>query len=345
MRVHAYLHYYPPLRYVGGELASAEFFEHLVGAGHKVDVYAKFVTTPYTRNGVRVMNSGFLGPVVSQEYDLFVTHPEIRASAMRLIEKRDRVPYVAIVHNTSAETLRSLERQTPDLTIANSEWTASKIPTSVENVHVVRPLSFRREYGNQPGEYVTMINLSVEKGVGMFSELAQRHPLYHFIGVKGGYRTQAENLPPNVLVMEHSPNIEVAYRKTKVLLVPSLTEAYGMVVAEAMQYGIPVIASDLPGIREVGGDAPIYCAPEDYRAWSQSLDLLMGNPGEWALRSLASMERGMFLYERSRADLRTFISEMERLGDRCACGLVGGDDECQIPCGLSARTSPAPDGL
>ena len=26
MRVHAYLHYYPPLRYVGGELASAEFF-------------------------------------------------------------------------------------------------------------------------------------------------------------------------------------------------------------------------------------------------------------------------------------------------------------------------------
>lgn len=345
MRIAAYLHYYPPLRYVGGELASAEFFEHLVGVGHKVDVYAKFVSTPYTRRGVRVMNSGFLGPVVARDYDLFVTHPEIRTEAMRLADQR--VPYVAIVHNTSAETLRSLERQAPDLTFANSEWTASKIPTSVENVHVVRPLSFRREYGHPPGEYVTMINLSVEKGVGMFSQLAQRHPLYNFIGVKGGYRTQTEarELPPNVLVLEHTPNIEVAYRKTKVLLVPSLAEAYGMVVAEAMQYGIPVIASDLPGIREVGGDAPIYCAPEDYPAWSQSLDLLMGDPIEWAARSLRSTERGTYLYQRSRADLDTLITEMRRAGDRCACGLVTGADECQIPCGLSARTSRATDGL
>lgn len=318
------------MRYVGGELTTAALLESLVQRGCKVDVYARYVTQPYVRNGVRVMNAGFLGPVVSRDYDLLITHPEIRTMAMQHADPR--VPYVAIVHNTRPETMRSLERQPPWMTIANSQWTASKIPEAASrNLHVVRPPSMYRATPT-PGEYVTLINMSVNKGVGMFTHLAQSQPLLPFLGVIGGYGAQQTIQPPNVLVGSHQGNMGLIYSMTKVLIVPSLIEAYGSVVAEAMQHGVPVIASDLPGIREAGGDAAVYVGPEDSVGWAHAVAELMGTPELWQERSDASFERGKVLYERSKEDLTAWGRLI--MDGRCECGLVGRDDECQNPCGL-----------
>ena len=44
---------------------------------------------------------------------------------------------------------------------------------------------------------------------------------------------------------------------------PSLYEGFGIPVLEAMSQGTPVIASDIPSLREVAGDAAIYFNPQD----------------------------------------------------------------------------------
>lgn len=44
---------------------------------------------------------------------------------------------------------------------------------------------------------------------------------------------------------------------------PSLHEGFGLPVAEAMAAGTPVIASDIPALREVGSDAPYYFDPRN----------------------------------------------------------------------------------
>ena len=53
------------------------------------------------------------------------------------------------------------------------------------------------------------------------------------------------------------------YKKAKVLVIPSLLEGFGLPVLEAMANNCLVLASDIPVLHEVGGDAAIYFNPND----------------------------------------------------------------------------------
>ena len=53
----------------------------------------------------------------------------------------------------------------------------------------------------------------------------------------------------------------------RAVLIPSFAEGYGMPVAEALAAGVPVIASELEALREVGGDVPDYLDPIDGLGW------------------------------------------------------------------------------
>jgi glycosyltransferase involved in cell wall biosynthesis len=61
------------------------------------------------------------------------------------------------------------------------------------------------------------------------------------------------------------------YRRAAAVLVTSDREGFGLPVAEAMACGTPVVASDLPVLREVGGPAGLYCAIGDIPAWREGV--------------------------------------------------------------------------
>jgi len=56
------------------------------------------------------------------------------------------------------------------------------------------------------------------------------------------------------------------------LLAPSQAEGFGLPVLEALAHWVPVIASDLPAHREVGGDVIEYAAHDDPSAWELLID-------------------------------------------------------------------------
>ena len=63
------------------------------------------------------------------------------------------------------------------------------------------------------------------------------------------------------LIVYHNANdseLDHLYRYTKGLIMASYAEGFGLPLVEAMEYGVPVVASDLPVFREVGGDYPDY---------------------------------------------------------------------------------------
>ena len=64
-----------------------------------------------------------------------------------------------------------------------------------------------------------------------------------------------------------TPQLRSLLAGATALLAPSLAEGFGLPVAEALALGTPVIASDIPAHREVGGGHAVYLPPDDPEAW------------------------------------------------------------------------------
>lgn len=85
------------------------------------------------------------------------------------------------------------------------------------------------------------------------------------------------------------------YRRAALLLLPSESEGFGLPVIEAMACGTPVIASDLPALREVGGIATTYRHNSDVAAWTGAISELlqekMSCGDRWNARRLAGLRQ------------------------------------------------------
>jgi len=57
----------------------------------------------------------------------------------------------------------------------------------------------------------------------------------------------------------------------RALLMPSFAEGYGLPLAEALAHGIPALCSDIPSLREVGGNVPEYIDPLDGPGWQSAI--------------------------------------------------------------------------
>jgi glycosyltransferase involved in cell wall biosynthesis len=62
-------------------------------------------------------------------------------------------------------------------------------------------------------------------------------------------------------------------------------EGFGLPVIEALACGSIVVASDLAVLREVGGQATVYCAVADVASWCQTVCRLLADPAQAPLRS------------------------------------------------------------
>lgn len=84
--------------------------------------------------------------------------------------------------------------------------------------------------------------------------------------------------------------LAAVYRRAALVLQPSEAEGFGLPVIEALACGTPVVASDIPVMKEVGGDAATYCRMGDVGAWQQQIvDLLVErtmNQERWLARRL-----------------------------------------------------------
>jgi alpha-1,3-rhamnosyl/mannosyltransferase len=88
------------------------------------------------------------------------------------------------------------------------------------------------------------------------------------------------------------------YRLADLVVYPSLYEGFGLPPLEAMASGTPVVASDIPAIREVVGDAAILVEPTDEGELAAAIE-----------RALTSHELRISLIERGRERAARFTRD------------------------------------
>jgi glycosyltransferase involved in cell wall biosynthesis len=182
------------------------------------------------------------------------------------------------VHSVNALTLATLRGHPCALTVVNSESMFTELAGHTGETMVVRPPVDSAEYATTPGDHVTLINLSRDKGAEVFYQLAERLPDRKFLAVQGGYGVQILDDLPNVTIVPHLPPERMrdeVYARTRVLLMPSAHESYGRVGVEAMCSGIPVIAHPTDGLRESLGDAGVFVDRDDIDGWENALRRLL----------------------------------------------------------------------
>jgi glycosyltransferase involved in cell wall biosynthesis len=74
------------------------------------------------------------------------------------------------------------------------------------------------------------------------------------------------------------PAVAALMRDAAALLFPSLAEGFGLPPVEALALGTPVLAADLPVLREVLGSNAVYLPPTDPYAWRTTILRALSDP-------------------------------------------------------------------
>lgn len=142
----------------------------------------------------------------------------------------------------------------------------------------------------------------VEKLLQIFAALRAHYSSARLIRVGGAFTQSQTDLIADLQIRDsivEMPRLErralaSLYRRATMLVMPSAAEGFGLPVVEAMACGTPVIASDLPVLREVGGATVDYRPVDAISDWVEGI-LAMAEerrerPMEWQARKSESLQ-------------------------------------------------------
>ncbi|MEA2735716.1 MAG: hypothetical protein QOE14_2167 [Humisphaera sp.] len=195
-------------------------------------------------------------------------------------------------------------------------WLQSRIHRRAEQVVVPSPSAadVAREWSGVPVEKLRVIPNAVDveqfQGlnpplndvplpvgfIGRLDPIKRLPDLIHAVGLlrgrvrlhifgEGSERPKLEHLIRHLRLSEivtlHGavPRPQEALRRIGLLVLPSKSEGFGLVLIEAMAAGVPVLATNVPGIRDVVRDGETgILVPCDPRALAAALERLVQNP-------------------------------------------------------------------
>ncbi|ASN52048.1 glycosyltransferase family 1 protein [Sinomonas sp. R1AF57] len=144
---------------------------------------------------------------------------------------------------------------------------------------------------------------NVETVVAGMAELGD-YELHLLSRISPARRAELEAaVPPGARVVFHGGVSESEYeallRRTTALVSLSRSEGYGLPLVEAMSLGTPVIASDIPIFREVGGAGASFVDPDSPAEFARAVRALEA-PGAWEAASAAALaQAGTFSWDAS----------------------------------------------
>lgn len=147
----------------------------------------------------------------------------------------------------------------------------------------------------------TIARKRIETLLQVFASVRTDFPKARLIRIGGAFTTAQSKLVDELKLRESiltlprmdSKVLAAVYRRADIVLQPSEREGFGLPVVEALACGTPVVASDLPVLREVGGEAAAYCPVGDIDSWSDAVIELVrdkrDHPEHWRERKQSGL--------------------------------------------------------
>lgn len=273
MKIVALTHYYIEENRAGGEMMLHRILKELAKEHDVTALITDTVRFNTVIDGVKVIYGANRNTLETYDYDMVVSQFANAPIAINSAHARDKIACL-IVHNDHQTTLMHAGiLKESDIAIFNTDWIRAKSHTRAKAI-VIHPPIEPKDFKTKPGEFVTLVNLIPEKGSTVFYKLAEKLPDVKFLAVGGGYYKERQSIInlPNVTHAENTADMKNdVYAKSKIVLMPSTYESYGMVAAEAICSGIPVICTPTAGLRENLGEAGIYIDVSDVQGYIDAI--------------------------------------------------------------------------
>jgi glycosyltransferase involved in cell wall biosynthesis len=325
VEVVAWVHYGVPYRRAGSETMLHTMMRALHQAGRRVLVACSDMPeapdvwrvdgVPYTHVQGR-FGEAFLRTLGAR---VVVTHHEYAPRAIAAAREASALS-VLLVHSDLEVAGPGLDAR-PDLAVFNTDWvlkgwTGRRPELDQVRRLVVHPPVVPAEHASPGrGRHVTLVNLSRHKGVETWRATARALPWLPFLGVTGAHGPQVPGpRPSNARILGQTSDMRGdVWAQTRVLLVPSVYESYGLVAVEALASGIPVIAHPTPGLREALGDAGVFVDRARHQEWAATVREVYQDAGRRARLSAAALERSVFLERQTAGELRAWVETVRDL--------------------------------
>ena len=175
---------------------------------------------------------------------------------------RNGTPVVTVSEFSRGEIIRHLRASPSQVSV---------ISEGADHMNQIAPdAKILAKHGlNQHGFVLVVGTLAAHKNLHALGSLAQNLeargvPLVIAGGLGGGaFRGGAGGLPPSACFTGRitDEELKALYQAAACYVFPSRYEGFGLPAVEAMASGCPVVAADIPALRETCGDAAVYCDP------------------------------------------------------------------------------------
>lgn len=121
-------------------------------------------------------------------------------------------------------------------------------------------------------------------------------------------------LMPQTLGYVSDDRLSTLYSQARFLAFPSHYEGFGLPVIEAQAHATPVIASDIPVLREVAGEGALYFAVDDAQALAKAMQRLLSDDELFSrLSASALLNQRRYSWKKAAAETeQLFIQAVEQ---------------------------------
>lgn len=314
-------HGYPPLWNMGGEVSLHRSMNAVRGRR----VVLTNTQAEYYIDGIQVKQIK-TSDVLDIEADPKPIAKQLIELDARAVIAQNELSLPAVLAAREAEAISIVSVHTPpryggnikkavyhsDYAIYNTKAAATKW-NDLQSLVLHPPINPIPTNTSTQGDAYTLLSSLVNKGVQVVLDLAKAHADKRFIIVRSpaeathgieDLEDQVAKLPNVELHPRVSPeNVYKYLEQTRILLVPSKYETYGMSAIEAAGYGIPSIHVDTPDVREGIGEAAYLIKPLSLEGATKGIAEIEANYQEYSDKARTRAE---YIEDRQFLEMQAF---------------------------------------